>query len=90
MLPCRTTPCIAFDGHKRIAHGALRDVVRTAKTALEAGAKGPLLLFDERDSHPLEIDFRGSVDEVLARLSPEVAAAPASRGPAGGTRCPRP
>ena len=74
--------CIAFDGPKQIANGALADVARAAKQALDAGATGPLLVFDERDSRQVEIDFRGSVDDVLARLAPSAAPAePASRGP---------
>ena len=41
-----------------------------------------MLVFDERDSRQVEIDFRGSVDDVLARLAPSAAPAePASRGP---------
>lgn len=77
------TSCIAFDGQKRIARGALTEVVRAAKQALDAGSAGPLLIFDEHSSCPIEIDVRGTVDEVLARLTPHVvAAAPVvSRGP---------
>ena len=82
MSPFLTTPCIAFDGQKRIAHGALDDVARAAKQALDRGAAGPLLVFGEHDSRRIEIDFRGSVDEVLARLAPEAAPLePVSRGP---------
>ena len=82
MLPSRTTPCIAFAGQKRVAHGPLVEVARAAKQALDAGAAGPLLVFDERDSHQIEIDFRGNVDAVLARLAPDSAPAePARRGP---------
>lgn len=72
--------CIAFDGSRRIAQGALAEVVRAAKHALDAGIAGPLLVLDEHDSRPLEIDFRGSVDDVLARLAPQ-AVEPAARGP---------
>ena len=81
----QATACIAFEGKKQIAHGALSDVARAAKQALDAGASGPLLVFDERDSHQLEIDFRGSVADVLSRLTshtaPPAPAEPASRGP---------
>lgn len=77
--------CIAFNGHKQIAQGALPDVARAAKLALDAGIDGPLLVLDERDSRQVEIDFRGSVDGVLSRLtapsSPAAPAEPARRGP---------
>jgi len=74
------TSCIAFDGSTRIAQGPLAEVARAAKQALDAGAAGPLLVLDEHDSRTVEIDFRGSVDDVLARLTPP-AAEPAVRGP---------
>jgi len=74
------TSCIAFDGSTRIAQGPLAEVARAAKQALDAGAAGPLLVLDEHDSRTVEIDFRGSVDEVLARLATP-AAEPATRGP---------
>ena len=81
----QATACLVFDGKKRIAHGALADVARAAKQALDAGATGPLLVFDERESRQLEIDFRGSVADVLSRLAsttaPAAPAEPANRGP---------
>lgn len=76
-----TTSYIAFDGSQRIAQGALADVARATKQRLDAGAAGPLLMLDERNSRPIEIDFRGSVDEVLARLPSTTPAEPTSRGP---------
>lgn len=82
MSPSETTSCIAFDGQRLLAQGALAEVARAAKLALDAGAAGPLLVFDERDSRQIEIDFRGGVDDVLARLAPQPApATPAPRGP---------
>ena len=73
---------IAFDHHRLIASGPLADVVRALKQALDAGGDGPLLLFDEHSSRPLDVDLRGGADEVLACLQhdgplPE----PAARGP---------
>ena len=77
-----TRSCIAFDGQTRIAQGALVDVARAAKQRLDAGAAGTLLVFDAHESNEIEIDFRGSVEDVLARLAPVVPASePASRGP---------
>src|SRR5262249_31379335 len=37
---------IAFDGDKRLATGSLADVAAVVKRALEAGAAGPVLMFD--------------------------------------------
>ncbi|WEN15648.1 DUF2239 family protein [Rhodanobacter sp. AS-Z3] len=74
--------CIAFDGPHRIAQGPLEEVARITKLHQDAGTSGPLLVFDDADSHPIELDLRGSVDDVLARLIPATAAIePVSRGP---------
>jgi len=69
-------PYIAFDGDRCIASGNLREVARAAKRTLERRKDASVLVFDDT-SGPVEIDFRGSIDDVLARL-PESAAAPAT------------
>lgn len=75
-MPAHDTPgCTAFDGHRLIASGPLPEVALAAKQALDAGARGPLLVFDDVSSEPVEIDFRGTPTQVLARLA-AVAAAP--------------
>lgn len=81
MTSSRTTSCIAFEGPKRIASGTLAEVARAVKQVLDAGAAQPVLIFDEHSSRPVEIDFRGSVDDVLSRLEPAPAAEPPHRGP---------
>jgi len=84
-MPTQDAPgCIAFDGHRLIASGPLPEVALAAKQALDAGAQGPLLVFDEASSQPVEIDFRGTPKQVLARLARTTAApvpATAPRGP---------
>lgn len=72
-----TTTCIAFRGVHRIATGDLREVARSVKLT-EDGATDALLVFDAKTSHPIEIDLRGSLDDVLARL-------PSAAGPAPDT-----
>lgn len=78
-----TVFCRAYDHHRLIASGPLPEVVRAAKRALELGASEPLLIFDDADSRQIEIDFRGTLDEVLGRLNlADGAALPsANRGP---------
>jgi uncharacterized protein len=76
---------IAFEGDRRIAAGDLRDVARSAKETLDRRKDAAILVFDGVTSSPIDIDFRGTVADVQARL-PEVAtmtdAAPsAPRGP---------
>jgi hypothetical protein len=59
---------IAFAGDRRIASGDLRDIARSAKRTLDLHGDAQLLIFDGKTSGPVEIDFRGSIDDVLARL----------------------
>ena len=73
--------CSAFDQHRLIASGPLPDVVRAAKLALDAGASEPLLIFDDASSRQIEVDFRGTLDVVLARLPTGQRPATISRGP---------
>ena len=76
------TTCCAFDQHQLIACGPLAEVARATKLAIDTGANGPVLIFDEQSSRPIELDFRGSTDDVLTRLAPAKALPdPPSRGP---------
>jgi uncharacterized protein len=71
---------IAFEGDRRIAAGDLRDVARAAKEILDRRKAAAILVFDGATSGPVEIDFRGTVADVQARL-PEAAATVADAGP---------
>src|ERR1700737_4007272 len=68
---------IAFDGDRCIATGDLRDVARAGKETLDRHKDASILVFDGRTSGPIDIDFRGTIDDVLARL-PKIAGAPAA------------
>jgi uncharacterized protein len=72
-----TAAYIAFEGDRRIAAGNLREVARAAKQTLDQRRDASILVFDGRTSEPVDLDFRGSVDDVLARLpeTPGLAAA---------------
>jgi hypothetical protein len=59
---------VAFEKDRRFASGELRDVARAAKQMLDRRKDAAILVFDGRTSAPVDIDFRGSVDDVLARL----------------------
>lgn len=78
---------IAFDGDRRIAAGDLREVARAAKQALDRHSDSSVLVFDGVTSNAVDLDFRGSVDDVLARLpvaekiSDPEPEPPANRGP---------
>ncbi len=88
MNPGSDAAYIAFEGDRRIAAGDLREVARAAKQTLDRRKDASILVFDGTTSGPVEIDFRGTVDEVLARLPDAAGAAaaaddapPAPRGP---------
>jgi uncharacterized protein len=76
MNPGSDTAYIAFDGDRCIAAGDLRDVARAAKKTIDRRKDASILVFDSA-SGPIDIDFRGSIEDVLARL-PEANAAPAA------------
>ncbi len=62
----------AFDGHRLIASGAVAEVVLASKYALDAGAAGPIMIFDDANGRQLDVDFRGTPEKVLARLPPNL------------------
>ena len=66
---------IAFADERCLAQGAPREVVAAVKLWADAEPDVPLLIFDARSSFPVELDLRGSLADVLARL-------PADSGPA--------
>src|ERR1700753_3664290 len=81
----RHAQIIAFDDDRCIASGDIVDVATRVKQTLAGHPKAQILLFDIDTSRPVEIDFRGSIVDVTARLrdmlSDEPAEKPAPRGP---------
>ncbi len=59
----------SFNGHRRIATGPLKTVALAVKQAAESGAVGPVLMFDDTTGRSIDIDTRGSDQEMLARLT---------------------
>lgn len=64
----------SFDGARRLAAGPLSTVAVAVKHAVERGASGPVLIFDDRTGRSLDIDMRGSDDDMLARLAASTSA----------------
>jgi hypothetical protein len=60
--------CTAFEGHRRISSGALAEVVVRIKMAATRANHEPILVFDDRTGGLVEVDLRGTIEEVLARL----------------------
>lgn len=53
----------------RLATGALAAVARAVKTTLDTDPSATILIFDNATSQQVELDLRGSMEEVLARLA---------------------
>ena len=61
--------CTAFDGHRLLAAGARLDVALAVKRAVEAGAVGPPLAFDDATGAVIDFDLSGSDADIAARLA---------------------
>lgn len=70
----------SFDGHRRLASGPLQSVAIAVKRLLEAGTDGAVLIFDDSSGRSIDIDTRGSDEDVLARLPAPAPAADPQRG----------
>jgi hypothetical protein len=70
--------CTAFADARRIASGSLPEVARTVKGLIGDDPQTSALIFDDATGRLVDVDFRGSVDEVVARLEPS---GPADRAP---------
>src|SRR5258707_3453640 len=89
MNPGSDIPCIGFEGDRCIATGGLREVARAAKQTLDRRKDASVLVFDGMTGGPIDLDFPGTVDDVLARVpdiadgpvATEDAPVPAPRGP---------
>jgi hypothetical protein len=63
---------IAFEGDRRVGSGSLHEVARAAREALDRRQDASILVFESGSSALVDIDLRGSVDDVLARIPPAV------------------
>ena len=79
----------AFIGQQRLASGRLAEVALAVLKASRNAAEASILIFDDANGRPLDLDLRGSERDIVARLpqpiptpelSAEDAAAPEPRG----------
>ncbi|HTC54590.1 MAG TPA: DUF2239 family protein [Steroidobacteraceae bacterium] len=61
-----------FDGHRRLAAGPLAEVNLAAKRALERGARGPVLIFDDATGRSRDVDLRGVEQQARPRGRPKL------------------
>lgn len=59
----------SFDGHRRLVSGPLQAVAIGVKRRLEEASNASVLIFDDSTGRSIDIDTRGTDEEVLARLS---------------------
>lgn len=63
----------SFDGHRRIAGGSLLANVLAAKQAHARANAGSVWIFDDATGQAIDVDMRGSEEEVTARLAQQQA-----------------
>ncbi|RXV72490.1 DUF2239 family protein [Burkholderia stabilis] len=80
LLPSYT----AFDGHRRLASGPLAAVALAVRQAAGDAMAGSILIFDDATGRSIDLDLRGTADEVRARFAPPPGDAAGAAGePAG-------
>ncbi|MBU9223727.1 DUF2239 family protein [Burkholderia multivorans] len=73
----------AFDGHRRIASGPLATVAVAVKRIAGDGMAGTVLIFDDTTGRSIDLDLRGTADEVHARYAPPACDVAQDAGTAG-------
>jgi uncharacterized protein len=73
-------PHTAFVGQRRLVTGPLGEVALAVKRVLEGDVAEPVLIYDDTTGNAVDLDTRGSDDDVLARLAPPMSAEPRGRG----------
>lgn len=58
----------AFHGPNRIASGDLEHVAERVKTIVDRGQSSLVVIFDAATSRVIDLDLRGSIDDVLRRV----------------------
>jgi hypothetical protein len=82
-MPTKRTPgLVAFVGPERLAAGTPPTVAAAAKRRLDADPGSVILIFDRETGRQLDLDLRGTLDEVTARL-------PRGQTPGGVSGVPR-
>ncbi|RPH50975.1 MAG: DUF2239 family protein [Desulfobacteraceae bacterium] len=60
--------CTAFKGNQRVASGNLLKVARKVKEIIDQDEQASILIFDDVTSELVEVDFRGTIEDVLESL----------------------
>jgi hypothetical protein len=65
-------PCTAFNGHRRLASGPLHEVALAVRNATEGRDNGSVFIYEDATGRMIDIDTRGTAEEVVARLAQPV------------------
>ena len=76
--------CVAFAEQDCIASGRLADVAPKAKQVADTDETATVIIFDAFTSQPIEVDFRGTPEEVVSRLAAAPALTPTAAAAAAG------
>ena len=63
----------SFQGHRRLVSGPLHVVALATKLAAERDSAKPILIFDDGTGRAIDVDTRGSDEDLLARYLPSAA-----------------
>ena len=61
--------CTAFAGTQRLASGHLSFVAQQVKFLLDQGDQGAVVIFDNHTSEVIEVDFRGTQEDLAKQFS---------------------
>jgi len=81
--------CTAFAGSRCIVSGNLLAVVKKVKGLIGKDEQMPVLIFDDLTSELIEVDFRGSIEDVLKRLEKPAADVASAGTPSNLDKSPR-
>jgi hypothetical protein len=73
----------AFEGSRRIISGSLAEVAAATKPIADRPDHAPILIFDDQTAETVNIDFRGDLTAVLARVAAKAKINPGSSPAAG-------
>ncbi|ACB62727.1 conserved hypothetical protein [Burkholderia ambifaria MC40-6] len=85
LLPSYT----AFDGHRRLVSGPLATVALAVRQAAGDATPGTILIFNDATGRTIDLDLRGTADEIRARYAAAPADASAPAGEPAGEGEPR-
>ncbi|AOI56293.1 DUF2239 family protein [Burkholderia diffusa] len=80
LLPSYT----AFDGHRRVASGPLATVAVAIRQAYGDTMSGSIVIFDDATGRSIDLDLRGTADDIRARYAAVPGEASASAGEQAG------